>query len=70
MLVNHHERLDGSGYPRGIELLKFSKLARITAIVDVYDAMTENKHHKTGEQPINALRYLISKSDQFDRSLV
>lgn len=70
MLVNHHERLDGSGYPRGIEASKLSKLARITAIVDVYDAMTGNKHHKQGEQPINALRYLISKSEQFDRSLV
>lgn len=70
MLVNHHERLDGSGYPRGLEAPKLSKLARITAIVDVYDAMTGDKHHKKGEQPINALRYLISKSDQFDRSLV
>jgi len=70
MLVNHHERLDGSGYPRGVEASKLSKLARITAIVDVYDAMTGNKRYKQGEQPINALRYLISKSEQFDRSLV
>ncbi|WP_426358127.1 HD-GYP domain-containing protein [Pseudocolwellia sp. HL-MZ19] len=70
MLVNHHERLDGSGYPRGLKGAKLSKLARITAIVDVYDAMTGNKHYKKGEQPINALRYLISKNEKFDRSLV
>lgn len=70
MLVNHHERLDGSGYPRGLKDSKLSKLARITAIVDVYDAMTANKHYKKGEQPINALRYLISKNELFDRSLV
>lgn len=70
MLINHHERLDGSGYPRGIDGSKLSKLARITAIIDVYDAMTGNKHHKQGEQPINALRYLMSKNEKFDRTLV
>lgn len=70
MMINHHERLDGSGYPRGINATKLSRLARITAIVDVYDAMTGNKHHKRGEQPINALRYLISKNEEFDRTLV
>ncbi|XPF94038.1 HD-GYP domain-containing protein [Colwellia sp. RE-S-Sl-9] len=70
MMINHHERLDGSGYPRGLNACKLSRLARITAIVDVYDAMTGNKHHKQGEQPINALRYLMSKNEQFDRTLV
>jgi len=70
MLINHHERLDGSGYPRGIAAGKLSKLARMTAIVDVYDAMTGDKHHKQGEQPINALRYLLAKNDKFDRVLV
>ncbi len=70
MLINHHERLDGSGYPRGIEAGKLSKLARITAIVDVYDAMTGDKYYKQGEQPINALRYLLAKNEKFDRVLV
>ncbi len=70
MLVNHHERLDGSGYPRGIAAGKLSKLARITAIVDVYDAMTGEKSYKKGEQPIVALRHLLAKKDNFDRVLV
>jgi HD-GYP domain-containing protein (c-di-GMP phosphodiesterase class II) len=70
MLVNHHERLDGSGYPRGLEKEKISKLSRITAIIDVYDAMTGDKMHKKGVQPIIALRHLLGKSEQFDQELV
>ena len=70
MLLNHHERLDGSGYPRGLDGSKLSKLARITAIVDVYDAMTGNKGYRKAEQPINALRYLLTNKEKFDRSLV
>ena len=70
MIVNHHERLDGSGYPRGIQSEKLSKLARITAIVDVYDAMTGEKNYKKGEQPIIALRHLLAKQDKFDRVIV
>ena len=70
MLINHHERLDGSGYPRGLEKAKISKLSRITAIIDVYDAMTGDKIHKKGVQPIIALRHLLGQSEKFDQELV
>jgi len=70
MLINHHERLDGSGYPRGLKKEKLSKLARITAIIDVYDAMTGDKLYKKGQQPINALRHLLSDKSKFDQDLV
>jgi len=49
---------------------KLSKLARITAIIDVYDAMTGDKTYKKSQQPINALRYLLSNKDKFDQNLV
>jgi len=70
MMANHHERLNGSGYPRGVSKNKLSKLARMTAIVDVYDAMTGDKPYKPAEPPINALRYLMAKNEHFDRNLV
>ncbi|MBA6353849.1 HD-GYP domain-containing protein [Colwellia sp. BRX9-1] len=70
MLINHHERLDGSGYPRGLKKEKLSKLARITAIIDVYDAVTGDKAYKKGQQPINALRYLLAEKGKFDQQLV
>lgn len=70
MIVNHHERLDGSGYPRGISAEKLSRPARIMAIVDVYDAMSSDRPHQLGTEPINVLRYLLSNKDLFDSELV
>ncbi|MBE0376338.1 MULTISPECIES: HD-GYP domain-containing protein [Pseudoalteromonas] len=70
MIVNHHERLDGSGYPRGLQGEKLSRPARIMAIVDVYDAMTADRPHQLGDEPINALRYLLANKQMFDSELV
>ena len=39
----HHERWDGSGYPRGLAGLEIPESARILAIVDVYDALTHRR---------------------------
>lgn len=38
----HHERMDGKGYPRGIEASQLSVPARIMAIADVFEALTSN----------------------------
>ncbi|GMM83618.1 HD-GYP domain-containing protein [Pseudoalteromonas sp. MTN2-4] len=70
MILNHHERVDGSGYPRGLSGSKISKPARMMAIVDVYDAMTSERPHQNGEEPIHALRYLLANKHQFDAQLV
>ncbi|TMP00926.1 phosphodiesterase [Pseudoalteromonas sp. S3260] len=70
MIVNHHERLDGSGYPRGVDGSKLSRPARIIAIVDVYDALTADRPHQEGDEPINALRYLLANKQLFDAELV
>lgn len=70
VIINHHERLDGSGYPRGLKGDKLSTAAKIIAIVDVYDALTADRHFKSGIEPIAALRYLMSKPELFDSVLV
>ncbi|MDG1751385.1 MAG: HD-GYP domain-containing protein [Thalassotalea sp.] len=70
MLVNHHERLDGSGYPRGIAGDKISKLSRITAVVDVYDAMTGDKPYKKGMLPQAVFRHLLNEKNKFDPDIV
>ena len=70
MILNHHERIDGSGYPRGLSGTKISKPARMMAIVDVYDAMTSERPHQSGEEPIHALRFLLANKHQFDAQLV
>ena len=70
MMVNHHERLDGSGYPRGLSKGKLSKLSRITAIIDVYDAMTGDRAYKKGVSPMAAMRHLMSQEEKYDQELV
>lgn len=70
MLVNHHERIDGSGYPRGISGKKISKLSRMMAIIDVYDAMTGDKPYKKGELPQVVLGHLLKEKKKFDPEVV
>ena len=44
--LQHHERCDGSGYPRGLEEDEIDDFANIVAIADVYDAMTSARAHR------------------------
>ena len=44
--IGHHEKWDGSGYPRGLRGEAIPMEARITALVDVYDALSNRRHYK------------------------
>ncbi len=44
----HHERLDGSGYPDGLAADQLSLRARILAVADVFDALTQDRHYRMG----------------------
>ncbi|MDH0049849.1 HD-GYP domain-containing protein [Comamonas terrigena] len=54
--LHHHERLDGGGYPDGLGGDEISLLARMTAICDVYDAITSDRPYKKGWPPSESLR--------------
>jgi HD-GYP domain-containing protein (c-di-GMP phosphodiesterase class II) len=54
LAAQHHERLDGSGYPRGLTAGALSPSARILAAADVYQAMTEPRPHRDRRQPAQA----------------
>jgi len=45
-ILSHHERWDGTGYPRGLKGEEIPLLARILAVVDAYDAMTEDRVYR------------------------
>lgn len=67
----HHERLDGSGYPRGIAGEEIHLYARITAVCDTYDALTQERPYRPALPPHHALRYLESAAGrQFDADAV
>ena len=69
--AQHHERLDGSGYPTGLAGNDISKCAQIAAIVDVYDAMTSERCYNRGLPPTEALKKLFEWSERyFNRELV
>ena len=57
--VQHHERLDGSGYPRGLSGDAIAPVGRILAAADAYHAMTEPRPHRaarTAEEAATELR--------------
>lgn len=47
-LEQHHERLDGSGYPRGLKASEISLIGRIVAVADAFDAMTSDRPYRLG----------------------
>ncbi len=69
--ANHHERLDGTGYPSHLKGDQLSLHTRMSGIVDVYDAVTADRVYKQGMQPTQAFRILLKGADHhFDRGLV
>ena len=54
-ILSHHEREDGSGYPRGINSSKINLYAKILAIADVYDALTSERSYKEKSTPFDAI---------------
>ena len=53
--LHHHERMDGMGYPHGLDRTQISVLSRMTSICDVYDAITSDRPYKQGWSPSVAL---------------
>lgn len=67
-----HERLNGSGYPRGRTAGQIHDLAKIAAVADVFVALTSNRPHRPGLMPYYALERMIHgvKDGLYDGSIV
>ena len=55
----HHERLDGSGYPRGMKGTELNELARMSAIVDVFCALSDRRPYKPALEAEQALHVML-----------
>lgn len=71
VVLEHHERWDGEGYPRALRHEAISVEARVVAIADSYDAMVSDRPYRRGMGAVHALDELLSESGrQFDPELV
>ncbi len=67
----HHERLDGSGYPRGITAERIPYYAKIIAIIDSYDSMISDKPYSKGMTTLDACRHIYQCKDTlYDKTIL
>ncbi|MFO7528884.1 MAG: HD-GYP domain-containing protein [Marinobacter sp.] len=67
---SHHERMDGSGYPRGLQSHQIPLFAKMVGLVDTYDAITSNRIYDKGRASMQALEIIHNhRGSQFDAEL-
>jgi len=68
--LHHHEKMDGTGYPKGLKSEQISLLSRMGAVCDVYDAITSNRPYKQGWCPAQSIRKMAEWSKgHFDEKI-
>lgn len=69
--LHHHEQPDGRGYPHGLAGADLSLLARMSAVCDVYDAITSNRPYKAGWAPAESIALMAewSRAGKFDAAV-
>jgi putative nucleotidyltransferase with HDIG domain len=68
--LHHHEKTDGSGYPKGLKSEQISLHAKMGAVCDVYDAITSNRPYKNGWDPAESLRKMAEWANgHFDQKV-
>ncbi len=69
--LNHHERVDGTGYPNGLKAGGIDPMSRLVAIVDVYDALTSERVYRPARSHHDALGTLWrGRGSKFDKGMV
>jgi HD-GYP domain-containing protein (c-di-GMP phosphodiesterase class II) len=59
---SHHEKWDGTGYPRGLKGEEIPLPSRIFAVVDVWDALTSDRSYRQAWSKVKALEHIKSQS--------
>ncbi len=70
MVIHHHERLDGSGYPDGLAAGQLNDFVRMTAISDTYSALVDKRAYKAAMPKDRAIRLMSSLKNELDQDIV
>lgn len=62
VVLHHHEKMDGTGYPHGLKGEHISLYAKMGAVCDVYDAITSDRPYKKGWSPAESIRKMAEWS--------
>jgi HD-GYP domain-containing protein (c-di-GMP phosphodiesterase class II) len=65
-VLQHHEKLNGKGYPMGVEGDKIHKYAKIIAVADVFDALVTERPYKSGFPKNTAIEMLMAMTGELD----
>jgi len=71
VILYHHERVDGEGYPMGISGDDIPEFSKIVSLADVFDATTSDRVYRDRIDPYTAVEYILGETDKkFDRQIV
>ncbi len=70
VVLHHHERMDGGGYPHKLKAEDIGTLTRMGAICDVYDAITSNRPYKAGWDPADSIARMATWKGHFDTTML
>lgn len=63
VILQHHERYDGTGYPMGLTNEKIHKMAKIIAVCDVYDALTSDRPYRSKHNRSESVEFLLGSGN-------
>jgi HD-GYP domain-containing protein (c-di-GMP phosphodiesterase class II) len=70
VMRQEHERIDGSGYPKGLRDDQIIEYAQIVGLSDVYEAMIHRRPYRDKHPPLEAIKTILSNKYSFDHKLV
>ena len=69
-VLQHHEKMNGKGYPLGVEARQIHRYARIISVADVYDALVTERSYKKGFPRGEAVEMLMAMTEELDLNIL
>ncbi|BBI49995.1 hypothetical protein HORIV_24160 [Vreelandella olivaria] len=70
IILNANERLDGSGYPKGIQAEALSETVRLMSVIKIINKLTHERNGQHPQQPLDAYRWVNSRPETYEKSLL